>query len=156
MKHEDITFWLSVFGALGSFVLGSMKAYEFFSADRIKLKLTVSLTSLPRMGNKITILNQSKIPVNTHYFDLAWVKGRSIFGLPIPFTRKVVSEDLPIEPGDSYEVVIAPHQTITLEFTGADHFNWGAKVEEDIYLRLWLVGSNGPRWLWVTGPSQFA
>jgi hypothetical protein len=48
--------------------------------------------------------------------------------------------------------VIAPHSTHPLGFKEEYHFDWGVRLKQDIYLRLWLVGRNGPIWLWITGP----
>lgn len=144
MDRADVSFWLSIIGTITAFVLAFVKGYEFFSAGRIRLKATVTLTSREDIGNTIVILNKSAIPANIHYFDLAWVERRPLFGLPIPFLRKVVRDDSPIDAGDTYHAVIAPHSTHTLGFSEQYHFDWGVNLKQDIYLRLWLVGREGP------------
>jgi hypothetical protein len=95
MDRADISFWLSIIGTSTAFALALIKGYELFSADRIRLSVTVMLTGSEDVGNTIVILNRSSIPANIRYFDLAWVERRCLLGLPVPFTRKVTKDDSP-------------------------------------------------------------
>ena len=119
------------------------------------MKSEATLTSSEEIGNTIKILNASAIPVTISYFELAWTERRKVFGIPIPFTRKEVSTDSPIDPPDSYDALVLPHQTITLNFSDKYRFDWGKDLKHDIYLKVWLVGQGGPKWLWITGPSKY-
>jgi hypothetical protein len=151
MDRADISFWLSIVGTTVAVALAIIKVYEFFSALRPRIKASVTLTGSEEVGNTIVLLNKSSIPANLAYFDLAWVARRSLLGLPIPFTRKVVATDSPIDLPDGYYVTIPAHETHTLSFTEEDHFGW-SNLKLNIYLRLWLIGRRSPIWIWVTGP----
>jgi hypothetical protein len=100
------------------------------------------------------LLNTSTIPATISYFDLAWVKRRTLFACPIPFTSEVVKDDSPVPPEFGYDETIPPHGTHHLNFTEDYHFDWGGDLKENIYLRLWLVGRRSPIWLLVAGPKR--
>jgi hypothetical protein len=140
--------------ALGiSIALALLRTYEFYSDRRRKIETNVRLTGSEDIGNTIVLLNKSKTPVTISCFDLIWVKRRKLFGIPIPFTRRIVNEDSPVDPPDGYDQTIPPHDVHHLVFREGDHFEWGIKLKETIYLRLWLHGRRRPLWLHVTGPG---
>jgi hypothetical protein len=85
---------------------------------------------------------------------LAWVEKRTLFGLKIPFTWKVVTRESPLDPGDGYYSVIPAHGVEHLNFSERYHFDWGDELKQAIYLRLWLVGRTSPIWFWITGPGS--
>jgi hypothetical protein len=155
MDRATISFWLSIVGTTVAVVLAIIKGYEFFSDLRPRIKASVTLTGSEEIGNTIVLLNKSSIPANTSYFDLAWVERRSLFGWPIPFTRRVIADSSPIDPPDGYHVTIAPHDTHVLSFTEENHFDWGGDLKQDIYLRLWLIGHRWPIWIWIIGPREW-
>jgi hypothetical protein len=128
MDRADVSFWLSIVGTAVAVVLAIIKAYEFFAGLRPRIKASVTLTGSEEVGNTIVLLNKSSVPANLAYFDLVWVKRRSLFGLPIPFTTKVVTEDSPIDPPDGYYVTIPSHETHILSFTEENHFDWGSDL----------------------------
>jgi hypothetical protein len=154
MDQVTVTFWLSILGAVTATILAILKGIEFYRAQRLSFCVSVRLTGSEEVGNAIVLLNKSSIPATISYFDLAWVERRSLFGWPIPFTRKVLRDWSPVFPPDSYDKTIAPHGTHHLSFTENDHFDWSWKLRQDIYLRLWLIGRNSPIWIWITGPQK--
>jgi hypothetical protein len=71
-------------------------------------------------------LNKSGIPATIAYFELVWTEPRRLVGWSIPFTRKVVQTDSPIDPSDGYDETIAPNAVHSLHFNEQYHFDWGA------------------------------
>ena len=57
----------------------------------------------------------------------------------------------PLE-GDTCDITVPPHQQYSLNFREENHFGWHG--EDELYLRLSLVGRRSPLWLWVTGPCK--
>ena len=49
MENQDVTFWLSIASFVISGILAIIKLVEFFSANKIRIKADVSLTSLPEI-----------------------------------------------------------------------------------------------------------
>ncbi len=78
MNQANITFWLSVLGAVTGTVLALMKAFEFYRGQRAVVKADVRLTTHEEIGNTIVLLNKSSIPITLSYFELAWVERRKI------------------------------------------------------------------------------
>jgi hypothetical protein len=154
MDRADVAFWLSIVATGTSFALALLRSYEFYTERRISFDVDVRLTGSEDIGNTIVLLNKSSIPATISYFDLAWIERRTLFGWPIPFTRKVVLDHSPIEPPDGYDQTIPPHAVHTFLFREENHFDWGWKLKQDIYLRLWLMGRNSSVWIWITGPQK--
>ena len=155
MDRGDVSFWLSIASFATSTVLAIIKGVEFYGARRITITADARLTSSEDIGNTIVLLNKSDIPATISYFELAWTERRSIFGWNIPFTRKVVKTESPLDPPDGYDETVPPHETHSLWFREEYHFDWGPSLEQDIYLKLWLVGRTSPIWLWITGPGKY-
>jgi hypothetical protein len=153
MERADITFWLSLWGSATSSILALMKGWEFYRAHRHTLVAHRRLNSDPERGNEIVILNKSDVPVTIAYFDLAWTERRKVLGVPVPFTRRVVSTDSPIDGSEGYDAHVPPHTTHILGFRDEYHFDWGARIKHAIYLRVWVAGRRRPIWLWVVGPG---
>jgi hypothetical protein len=149
MDRADISFWLSILGAATGVPLAIMKGIEFYQARRISFAAAVRLTGSAEMGNTVILLNKSSLPATIAYFDLAWIEPRSLFGWPLPFTWKVVSDQSPIEPSDGYDETVPPHGTHHLSFTYEHHFDWETGPKQHIYLRLWLIGRRSPLWIRV-------
>jgi hypothetical protein len=150
MDRAAISFFLSILGAATGIPLAIMKAIEFYQTQRISFAADVRLTSSEEIGNTVILLNKSNLPATIAYFDLAWIEPRSLFGWSVPFTRKVVSEQSPLDPPYEYYQTVPPHGTHHLSFTDENHFDWGAGLKQDIYLRLWLMGRSSPIWILVT------
>jgi hypothetical protein len=156
MDRADISFWLSIAGFAMSAVLAIIKGYEFYSAHRVVFTADPRLTSSEDIGNTIVLLNKSSIPATISYFELAWTERRSLLGLHIPFTRKVIETDSPLDPPYGYDETVPPYMTHEIAFREENHFDWGSTLKRDIYLKLWLVGRSSPIWLWITGPGRYA
>ena len=134
-----------------SVLLAVVRIYEFARSRWWRgLSVKSALTSLPEIGNDVIILNASATPANIYYFDLVWVP-RSL-GFRMRIFRKIVRDESPLE-ADYCNITVSPHGQATLPFSEADHFAWGVRLKEDIYLRLWLVGRRKPVWFWITGPE---
>lgn len=56
MEKQNVTFWLSIASFAISGILAVIKLVEFSSANKIRIKADAALTSLPELGNTITLL----------------------------------------------------------------------------------------------------
>ncbi|MCC6467853.1 MAG: hypothetical protein IT563_05995 [Alphaproteobacteria bacterium] len=151
MNQATATFALSVFGAFTATALAVIRIYEFVQDRRLRLDLVAALNTDEQIGHKLVLLNASKTPTNAHYMDLVWVERRWFTRL-VPAMGRVVSVEW-CPDGEPCNVTVPANSQRTLTFDQADHFSWGAGIEHDLYLRLWLVGRHSPKWLWVTGPG---
>jgi len=154
MSGGDISVWLGIAAFAISLVLAILKGIEFYGSRRASFTASVRLTGSEEIGNTIVLLNKSNIPATISYFDLVWVKRRSLFGCPVPFTREISYQESLIDPSDSYDETVPPHGVHALVFADESHFAWGYHIRQNIYLRLWLIGRRQPIWIWVTGPSK--
>src|SRR5262245_11570059 len=100
MNQADITFWWLNIGSATAFGLAILRVIEFYNAHRPSFKVGIALTSDEDRGNIVTLLNRSTISANISYYDLAWTERRTLFGCPIPFTRKLVADHYPLDPED--------------------------------------------------------
>jgi hypothetical protein len=153
MDRVDVSFWLGIAGFATSTVLAIIKGVEFFGARRVAFTTDTRFTGSYEIGNTIVLLNKSNVPAIISYYELAWTERRSFAGLPIPFTRKTVQTQSPLDPMDGCHQMVAPHAAYALTFNEDHHFDWGVGLKHDVYLKLWLVGRGRPIWLWITGPS---
>ena len=147
MDQAAIAFWLSL-------ALAAIRVYEFYADRRRKIEADVRLTSSGDIGNTIVLLNKSKTPLTISYFDLVWVQRRTLLGIPIPLTRRIVNEVSPIDPPDGYDETIPSHGVHHLVFREQYHFIWGQGLKHAIYLRLWLHGRRRPLWLGTAAPGH--
>jgi hypothetical protein len=155
MDRADVSFWLSIAGFATSSILAIIKGVEFYGSRRLSFTADARLTSSEDIGSTIILLNKSSIPATISYFELVWIEPRTLWGMRIPFTRKIVGSDTWIDPPDGYDALVPPHETHELWFRGDHHFEWGQDLKQEIYLKLWLVGRDSPLWLWITGPGRF-
>jgi hypothetical protein len=140
---------VSIVGATVAIGLAMIKVYEFVSGLLVRVTAESWLTASEDIGNTIVLLNKSSVPVHISFFDLVWVVQRSLFGWEIPFTRKIVSKESPVEASIGYHETIPAHGTHSLSFTDQDQFDWGTDQKQDIYLRLSLTGRRSPIWLLI-------
>lgn len=154
MNRADISFWLSIAGFATSSVLALIKAVEFYGSKRVSLTVDTRLTGSADVGNTLTLMNKSSFPATVSYFELAWTEPHQFAGVAIPFTRKVIDTDTPLDPMDGCSMPLAPHGIVSIEFAGDHHFNWGGTLEHAIHLKVWLIGHRSPIWLYVTGPGS--
>lgn len=153
MDRSDISFWLSIASFATSTILAIVKGVEFHGARRVSLSVDSRFTGDEGIGNTLVLLNRSSTPITISYYELAWVKDSRVAGILVPFTRKVIHSETPLDPVDGCAIEMAPHAAHALNFTGEYHFNWGHDLQEAIYLKIWRVGGRSPIWLWVTGPG---
>jgi hypothetical protein len=154
MDRSDISFWLSLAGFATSTILAIIKGIEFYASRRVSISVDSGFTGDESRGNTLTLLNRSSTPITISYYELAWVERRRVFGIPIPFTRKVTYSETPLDPVDGCAIALQPHAAHSLEFKGEYHFDWGASLKQDIYLKIWRVGSRTAIWRWITGPGM--
>jgi hypothetical protein len=129
-----------------------LRIFDLARGWRLGLSIKAMLRGAPEIGNDIVVLNASDKPVNIYYLDLAWVERRWP-GWQIPGFRRFAYSVSPDE--DNFcNITVPAHGQQTLSFSGEDHFDWGADLKQDIYLRLWIVGRKRPVWFWVTGPNS--
>ena len=147
MDQATVTFWLSIAGTCVAIVLAGIRGYEFFRDRRPKLSVIACLTSNEEIGNDLILLNSSKVPANIYYFDLVWAK-RSFLGKNVGLGRRLLWEHYSLD-GDTCDITVPPHEQTSLNFSGENHFGWPR--EDDLYLRLSLIGRHSPLWLWVSG-----
>ncbi len=137
MSDEQIKFWLLIWGAGLSTLLGLLKLWEVFWRDRIKLSTTYSFTGAEGINDEVIIVNRSDSPVQISHWSLAWK--------PRLFRFNKVAEDLtPDERGERF--TINPRSEHVLLFSEDDKFDWGWKATEgrNLYLALYLYDRRRP------------
>jgi hypothetical protein len=153
MDRSDLSFRLSILGFATSTILAIIKGVEFYGARRVSIAVDSCFTGDEGIGNTLTLLNRSSTPITISYYELAWVERRRVVGIPIPFTRKIVYSETPLDPVDGCAIALSSHAIHSLGFTDEYHFDWGINLKQAIYLKIWRVGGRSPIWLWVTGPG---
>jgi hypothetical protein len=149
MDRELITLWLSIGGFFLALCLAIIRMIEFFRDRAPRLRIVTRLTSDEQEGNDIILLNASTIPANVYQLDLVWAK-LGPFGKNCGVGRRVIRSEYS---DDNFANVTVPsHSQHPLNFRQGEHFAWGAGINDNLYLRIWLVGADTPLWFWVTGP----
>src|SRR5713226_3658569 len=140
MTEELFKFWLLVWGAGLSTVLGLIKLWETLWRDRIKLSTTYSFTSQNGVDDEITVVNLSDRTVQVAHWSLAWQNVFSAVGIV----------DLTPDNG-GYRFTIDPKSEHTITFSDENKFNWGSKAANGrkMYLTLLLFGRRRPMKLLV-------
>lgn len=116
---------------------------------RNDLKLeTIYLLSSPDQGNSITIINSSSVPVLIGHWELVWRK-RS-FLRP---EKRALEEEYDFDGG---VLRIDAHSSLVLNFTDRRYFAWGRDqaVKGKLWLKLWVSGRLGFKWLMVYDPKR--
>lgn len=160
--RQNIVFWAfamdwltkiwtsaSAYAALLATILGVLRVVEFYLDRRPKIIALVSLTSLPELGNTIALINKSKTPANIYYYELVWATPGYIQRY-LPFFRKIGSTESPFT-HEYADITIGPHARYDLTFTDEYHFDWGASLKNDIYLKIWIAGHRRPAWFLAAG-----
>jgi hypothetical protein len=140
MTEEQLKFWLLVWGAGLSTILGLIKLWETLWRDRIKLSTTYSFTSADQVDDEITIVNLSDRTVQVEHWSLAWQHA---------FSASSVTDLTPDNGG--YRFTIDPKSEHTIRFSDADKFDWGSRAAKGrkMYLTLFLFGRRRPMKLLV-------
>lgn len=139
-------------GAAVAFVLAVLRVFEFVRDRRPSLSVSTSFTTDEDIGNQITLLNASRISAAVHYFSLVWTRRKPWYRR-LPFFKSVVTEETPLQ-GHSCDITVPAHGMAQLVFNEVNHFDWGHKIKDDIYLKVWMVGRRRPKWFWITGPTE--
>jgi hypothetical protein len=135
MTEELIKFWLLVWGAGLSTILGLIKLWETLWRDRIRLLTTYSFTSADQVDDEITVVNLSDRTVQVAHWSLAWQQA---------FSATKITDLTPDDGG--YRFTIDPKSEHTITFSDADKFDWGSKAAKGrkMYLTLFLFGRRRP------------
>jgi hypothetical protein len=130
--------WATRIGALTGFIAFLFRAVEFYLDRRPRLNVEAALTGDPAIGNTILVLNSSKVPTNIYSYSLealppTWLNRR--------FQRFTGWENVEFSlEADTANIPVPAHGQAALHFREQDHFYWGARRKDDLYLRLWIVG----------------
>lgn len=125
--HYEVTFLLSLWGAVLSTILSVMKLVEYWN-NRFQVKISPVLRSDIDMGHDISIQNLSSKPVLLEYMEIFMQKG--IW----PFRQ----EQYFWSPEDSLlNARIEPSDAKVYNFSQGDYFSWKSKP---VYVRLYFAG----------------
>lgn len=141
---------LNTFGSYVAFGLAALKVLEFFRDRKPKLSLEALLRGHTELGHDLLLINSSKVPACIYYYELIWVQPRRLTRY-VGLFRKEVGYGFSLE-DNLADVKVDGYSTATLNFSDQDHFEWGPKMENDLYLKISMVGRKRPLWFWVTGP----
>lgn len=139
---------LAWWGAGLSTLLAIVKLAELWR-DRFRVVIGYRFTSDSHVGNDILIRNLSNRPLILGHWQLLHCSGY----WPRRHFFDIESADLEA----NSDVHIAPHSTFTLNFCGADHFDWHADAlnGQRIFIRLHIVGRRPVlRLVYPTRPSN--
>lgn len=142
-ENADIAAW---WGAVIATIVGAVQVY-----DRLFHKptpaVTYSMSGNADIGNTITIINASNVPVLITYWELYW--GR-VKGFGMDRGTSVAEKDFE----DSSVLTLAPHSHHTWTFAEQNHFAWGYKMAPrgNLYIELSVVGRRRPLVLHVYNP----
>jgi hypothetical protein len=129
---EAASSFLAWWGAILSTVLGSVKLWELWR-DRFRLDLSYNFTGSEDVGNDILIRNLTGRPLILTYWEVMYGSGQWL-------RRKYETVAYPDH--DDGDTRIDPHSTLTLNFSGEQHFAWGTKMlrGRSVYIRLHIAG----------------
>lgn len=125
--HYDITFLLSLWGALLSTVLSTLKIVEYWR-NRFQVRISPILRGDVNMGHDISIQNLSSKPVLLEYMEIFTKTGKW------PFKK----EKYIWSPEDSLlNARIKPANAKVYNFSEGDYFGWNTNP---VYVRLYFAG----------------
>ncbi len=119
-------------GAGLSTLLAVVKLWEIWR-DRFQIEVGYNLTGSPEIGNDLFIRNLTTRPAILCYWELLFCSGLW------PFRKySEISSPGP----DAYDLRIDAHSSVTLGFSGCEHFGWSEKAlnGRKIYIRLHFAG----------------
>ncbi|MDP2332157.1 MAG: hypothetical protein Q8M19_15835 [Reyranella sp.] len=142
---EKIVTILTQIGAFTGFVAFVFKAYEFWRDRRPSLRISTSFTSDPNRGSTILILNSSKVGTTINYYTLealppSWLRRRG-WWRRFPEGHDHVEFTLEAE---HVKIEVPGYGQGMIKFSEADHFQWGVKRTDDLYLRVWTSTREAP------------
>jgi len=123
----EVTFLLSLWGAVLSTVLSVLKVLEYWN-NRFQVKISPILRGDIYTGHDISIQNLSSRPVLLEYMELFTLKGKW------PFRQ----EQNIWSPEDSFlNARIEPSDAKVYNFSQGNYFGWNSRP---IYTRLYFAG----------------
>jgi hypothetical protein len=129
-------------------VFGLARAVIFWRpfGKHLKLETIYDLRS-PDQGNTITVINNSAVPVLVSHWELVWRKGL------LWREKRTLEEESDFDGG---VLKIDAHDHMTLSFVDSHYFQWGQAqaVKGKLYLKLWIAGRRGFKWLMVYDPTH--
>ena len=133
LTNETLTLIIAVWGAIISTIL----AFREYLKSRLQIEIGFSSTSIPEIGNKVTIRNNSVRPIIVTYWEIVFRKWRL---LPL-------GESVCTSPDEYFtEFKIPEHNSKSLEFTEQDYFSCSQNMLKGrkLYLRLHVSGRKRP------------
>lgn len=126
--------WIAAYAAVLSTAIAIGQIVGWYK-KRPRLEVGYTFRGNAEEGNTITIRNLSDQQMIIPYWELLYCDGR----WPRRKFDIVASADV-----DGRDSLIAPHSTLPLNFTGADHFGWGDKFLRGrrIFMRIVVAGKS--------------
>ncbi|UFS77058.1 hypothetical protein LPB73_06660 [Tardiphaga sp. 37S4] len=143
---------IATLGSYVALVLAGLKVLEFFRDRKPKLSIETLLRGSVEMGNDILLFNSSKIPARVYYYELIWMKPKRVTRW-LGLRREQIGYQFSLEDSTA-DISVDGYSLATLNFSDEDHFDWGDDAENDLYLKLSIVGRKRPLWFWITGPKS--
>tara|TARA_R110002051_G_scaffold314963_1_gene392756 strand:- start:512 stop:1033 length:522 start_codon:yes stop_codon:yes gene_type:complete len=144
VENVDIVAW---WGAVVATIVGAVQVY-----DRLFHKppptVTYLMSGSEEVGNHVTIINASNVPIIITAWELYWGKVKR-FGME----RGTSIAEADFE--DVTVLTLAPYGHKTWSFTEENHFAWGYKMAKrgHLYIELNVVGRRRPVVLHVYNPA---
>jgi hypothetical protein len=126
--------FLAAWGAVLSTLLASIKVYELWSQERVRLTASFFCSGRGGQSDKITITNLSKKPLHITSWKIVW---RSV-------KKDLIS--LQVAPGrdfsDLTSFTIGSHASHLIEFSEIDKFDTNFKISDGrkLYIDLIIAG----------------
>ena len=126
LKNLDV---IAAWGALVSTILAVREYWK----SRLKIEIGFSSASLPDIGNKIFIRNNSDKPIIVTYWEVIYKRWKFL-----PFSQSicVISDEFFLD------FQVSSNSSRTLEFVNQDYFSCSPKVLKGrkLYFRLYIAG----------------
>ena len=124
--------FLAWWGACLSTFLAMVKLWEIWR-DRFRIDVGYNFTGQPDIGNEIFVRNLTGYPIILSYWELLLLSGHWPFRIE---SNSVTPQE------DARDTRIEAHSSLTLAFSGQEHFDWGVEALRGrrIYLRLYIAG----------------
>lgn len=135
-------------GAFTGFITFLFKVFEFWRdyGDRApKLRTNTTFTGDFERGNTVLILNSSKVgtTINDYTLEAVPPSWRNRLRLGPRFGPEYSQNEFHLE-DRGCEIVVPPHGQASISFAYQDHFIWGARRKNDLYLRIWTSTRHAP------------
>ena len=144
VDNADIAAW---WGAIVATVVGAVQVYDRLF-HKPTPKVTYLMSASHEVGNHVTIINASNVPVIITGWKLYWGKVKG-FGM----TRQYAIAEADFE--DVTVVTLPPYGHKKWSFTGEHHFEWREQMvaRGQLYFELDVVGRSRPLVLHVHNPA---